>query len=207
MKQDLLSSLRAAVVALLAFTVLTGIAYPALVLGIGQTVFPHQANGSLIEQGGKVAGSELVGQAFTHPGYFWSRRSHLSVVSGFEYNATNSVGANYGFSDGKGKPNPSLLDPTKDRIAKLQAADPTNHAPVPTDLVTASGSGLDPHISPAAAYFQLSRVARSRELPEAEVRALVDAHVEARTLGILGEPRVNVVLLNRALDARKPLPR
>jgi K+-transporting ATPase ATPase C chain len=206
-KQDLLASLRAAVVALLAFTVLTGIIYPAIVLGIGQGGFPHRANGSLIVENGKAVGSELIGQPFAHPGYFWSRRSHLSAVSGFEYNATSSAGANHGPSDGSGKPNPALVDPTNQRIAKLRAVDPTNVAPVPADLVTASASGLDPHITPVAAHYQLARVARARGLPESEIRSLVDAHTAGRTFGILGESRVNVVMLNRSLDARKPLPR
>jgi K+-transporting ATPase ATPase C chain len=206
--KDLVASLRPAAVALLAFTLLTGIVYPAVVMGIGQTVFSHQANGSLIrDASGTVVGSELVGQAFGDPGYFWSRRSHLGVASGFEYNATSSVGANYGPSDGKGKPNPALVDPTKARIDALRAADPGNHARVPVDLVTASASGLDPHISPAAATYQIARIARVRGMSATTVQALVDRHTEARTLGILGELRVNVVLLNRALDAEKALPR
>lgn len=204
MKQDVIASLRAAVVSLLAFTLLTGIAYPAVVYGIAQTAFSHQANGSLIHDGDRVVGSELVGQAFSDPNYFWSRRSHLGAVSGFEYNATSSSGTNFGPSDGHGKPNPALVDPTKERIAKLQAADPDNHAPIPADLVTASGSGLDPHISPAAAAYQVARVARLRGRTTAEVAALVEQHTESRTLGVLGDPRVNVVLLNRALDAQFP---
>jgi K+-transporting ATPase ATPase C chain len=200
--KDLVEALRPAAVALLAFTLLTGIVYPAVVMGIGQTVFSHQANGSLIrDESGTVVGSELVGQAFSHPGHFWSRRSHLAAVSGFEYNATNSVGANHGPSDGKGRPNPALVDPTKARIDALRAADPGNHAKVPVDLVTASASGLDPHISPAAARYQVARIARVRGRSAADVQALVDRYTEPRTLGILGEPRVNVLLLNRALDA------
>lgn len=204
MKQDVIASLRAAVVSLLAFTLLTGIVYPAVVYGIAQTAFSHQANGSLIHDGDRVVGSELVGQAFSDPSYFWSRRSHLGAVSGFEYNATSSSGTNFGPSDGHGKPNPALVDPTKERIAKLQAADPGNHAPIPADLVTASGSGLDPHISPAAAAYQVARVARLRGRTTAEVAALVEQHTESRTLGVLGDPRVNVVLLNRSLDAQFP---
>lgn len=207
MRQDLISSLRAAVVAIFAFTVLTGIVYPAVVYGIGQAAFSHQANGSLIVDGDRVVGSELVGQAFTDPAYFWSRRSHLGAAAGFEYNATTSTGANYGPSDGHGKPNPSLVDPTKERIARLRAADPGNLAPIPADLVTASASGLDPHISPAAAAYQVPRIARLRGRTAAEIQALVDAHTEARTLGLLGDPRVNVVLLNRALDAKFARPR
>ena len=199
MKQDLLASLRAAVVALLAFTVLTGVVYPLLVLGIGQTIFPRQANGSLIDDHGRVVGSELIGQAFTHPTYFWSRPS---AIGPFPYSAMNSTGTNYGPSDGHGKPNPALHDAVADRIKALREADPGNTDPVPVDLVTSSASGLDPHITPAAAYYQAPRIARARNLPLADVRALVDAHVEGRTFGILGEPRVNVVAVNRALDAR-----
>lgn len=204
MKQDLLASLRAAAVSLLAFTVLTGILYPLLVLGIGQGLFSHQANGSLVEDHGRIAGSELIGQEFTHPGYFWSRPSALTP---FQYNAMSSTGTNLGPSDGHGKPNPALHDAIADRIKALRAADPTNPDPVPADLVTSSASGLDPHITPAAAYYQASRVARIRGLPVDEVRTLIEAHVEGRTLGILGEPRVNVLAINRALDARTGPPR
>ncbi len=154
-----------------------------------------------------MVGSELVGQAFTDPGRFWSRRSHLGAVSGFEYNATNSVGTNYGPSDGHGKPNPALVEPTKQQIDALHAVDPGNTEPMPADLVTGSASGLDPHISPEAAEYQVQRVARARGRTATEIHALVDAHTEPRTLGILGEPRVNVVLLNLALDAKYPQPR
>jgi potassium-transporting ATPase KdpC subunit len=198
MKQDLLASLRAAAVALLAFTVLTGILYPLVVLGIGQAAFPHQANGSLVEVHGKIVGSELIGQAFTHPGYLWGRPSALGP---FPYNAMTSTGTNLG------QGNPALRDAISDRILTLQAADPGNHALVPVDLVTSSGSGLDPHVSPAAALYQAGRIARVRGLPVDEVRALIDAHVEARTVGILGEPRVNVLAVNQALDARTGPPR
>jgi len=204
MKQDLLASLRAAIVALLAFTVLTGIVYPLLVLGIGQTIFPRQANGSLIEDHGHVVGSELIGQPFTHPAYFWSRPSALGP---FPYNAMSSTGTNFGPSNGHGKPNPALHDAVADRVKALREADPGNTDPVPVDLVTSSASGLDPHITPAAAYYQAGRVARARNLTLTDVRALVEAHVEGRTFGILGEPRVNVVAINRALDARTGPPR
>ena len=200
MKQDLLASLRAAIVALFAFTLLTGIVYPLLVLGVGQSMFPHQANGSLIEDHGRVAGSDLIGQSFTDPRYFWGRPSALGP---FPYNAMNSTGTNYGPTDGHGKPNPALRDAVAKRIEALRDADPGNTAPVPVDLVTSSASGLDPHISPAAAYYQAPRVARARNLPMADVKALVDAHCEGRTFGILGEARVNVLALNRALDALK----
>jgi K+-transporting ATPase ATPase C chain len=204
MKQDVLASLRAAIVSLLAFTVLCGIVYPLLVLGIGQSIFPRQANGSLIEERGRIVGSELIGQPFTHPGYFWSRPSALGP---FPYNAMNSTGTNYGPTDGHGKPNPALHDAVADRIKALRDADPDNTAAVPVDLVTSSASGLDPHISPAAAYYQAGRVARVRDLALADVKALVEANTETRTLEILGEARVNVLALNRALDARTGPPR
>lgn len=188
MKQDLLASLRAAACALLAFTVLTGIVYPLVVLGIGQAAFAHQANGA----------PELIGQPFTHPGYVWSRPS---AIGPFPYNAMTSTGTNYG------QGSPALREAVTARIEALKAADPGNRAPVPVDLVTASASGLDPHISPAAAYYQAARVARVRGIPEEQVRALIAEHTEPRTFGILGEPRVNVVALDRALDARTGPPR
>lgn len=188
MKQDLVASLRAAVVALLAFTVLTGLVYPLLVMGIGKVAFPHQAAGA----------PELVGQPFTAPGYFWSRPSALGP---FPYNAMNSTGTNYGPN------NPALHDAVAARVKALRDADPTNLAPVPIDLVTSSASGLDPHISPAAAAYQAGRVARARGLPLDDVEALIAAHTQGRTFGVLGEPRVDVVALNRALDARSAPPR
>jgi len=198
MKQDLLSSLRAAVVSLVAFSVLTGIVYPLLVLGIAQAAFPHQANGSLIVDHGAVAGSELIGQDITHPGYFWSRPSALGP---FPYNAMSSTGTNLG------EANPALREAISARIRAIQAADPGNTAPVPADLVTSSASGLDPHISPEAAAYQAARVARVRGVSLDAVRAIIAAHVEDRTFGVLGEPRVNVVMLDRALDARFGVPR
>lgn len=195
MKQDLLASLRAAVVALLAFTVLTGILYPLVVQGIGQAAFPHQANGA----------SELIGQPFTDPKYLWSRPSALGP---FPYNAMNSTGTNLGMSGTKpGEVNAALHDAVADRVKALRAADPENTAPVPADLVTASASGLDPHITPAAAYYQAARIARTRGVAVDLVRGVIRDHIEGRTLGILGEPRVNVVAVNRALDARSPAPR
>jgi K+-transporting ATPase ATPase C chain len=196
-------TIRPALVSLLAFTVLCGFVYPLVIDGIAAAVFPHQATGSLIrDRAGRVVGSELVGQPFDNPAYFWSR---LTAEPG--YDASNSTGTNLGpsgFVDHQGHlgPSPALARAAQDRIDALRAADPGNTAAVPVDLVTASGSGLDPHISPAAAYYQVGRVARLRGQPEAAVRAVVDAHVEARTLGILGEPRVNVLVLNRALDDR-----
>jgi K+-transporting ATPase ATPase C chain len=204
MKEDVLASLRAALVALVAFSVLTGIAYPLVVLGIARVAFAHEANGSLIADHGRIVGSELIGQGFTEPGYFWSRPSALTP---FPYNAMNSTGTNLGPTDGHGHPNPALRDAVAARVEALRAADPGNAAPVPVDLVTSSASGLDPHISPAAALYQVGRVARVRGMRPADVRALVESHIEGRTLGILGEARVNVLALNRALDARKSPPR
>jgi K+-transporting ATPase ATPase C chain len=189
------SQIRPALMALLVFTVLTGLLYPLVVTGIAQLAFPHQANGSLIVVNGKTVGSTLIGQQFTAPKYFWGR---LSATGPYPYNAASSSGSNLGPS------NPALLDEVKARIAALKAADPGNTQPIPVDLVTSSGSGLDPDISVAAALYQLPRVARVRGLNESAVRALVDQYTQGRTLGFLGEPRVNVLQLNLALDALKP---
>jgi K+-transporting ATPase ATPase C chain len=189
------SQIRPALMALLIFTVLTGLLYPLVVTGIAQLAFPHQANGSLIVVNGKTVGSTLIGQQFTDPKYFWGR---LSATGPYPYNAAASSGSNLGPS------NPALLDEVKARIAALKAADPGNTQPIPVDLVTSSGSGLDPDISVAAALYQLPRVARLRRLNESAVRALVDQYTQGRTLGFLGEPRVNVLQLNLALDALKP---
>ena len=188
----LASSARQAVVMLVALAVLLGIIYPLFILGIGQAFFHHQANGSLIVQNGTIVGSELIGQPFTGPGYFWSRPSATSPVP---YNADASSGSNLGPT------NPALLKAISDRIAALRAADPGNNAPVPIDLVTASGSGLDPQISPAAAEYQVARVARARGISVDTVRNLVEKYTAGRQLGFLGEPRVNVLQLNLALDA------
>jgi potassium-transporting ATPase KdpC subunit len=182
---------RPALVLLALLTVLTGVVYPLAVTGISQLAFHDRANGSLIVVNGKVLGSKLIGQPFDDPKYFWSRPS---ATGPFPYNANNSSGSNLGPT------NPALVDAVKARVAALRAADPANSAPVPVDLVTASGSGLDPHISPAAAEFQAARVARVRGLPPEKVRALVAAHTEGRTLWMLGEPRVNVLDLNLDLD-------
>jgi K+-transporting ATPase ATPase C chain len=177
---------------LVLLTVLSGFIYPMVVTGIAQLVFPHQANGSLILKDGKAVGSELIGQPFDDPKYFWGRPS---VTAPFPYNAGASSGSNLGpiSSD--------LQKQVQDRMGGLRAADPGNTAPVPVDLVTASGSGLDPHISPAAALYQVRRVARVRGLAEEAILRLVEQHVEGRQLGLLGEPRVNVLKLNLALDA------
>jgi K+-transporting ATPase ATPase C chain len=206
--KEFASALRPAVVSLLVFTGLLGLVYPLLVGGISAVAFPDQAKASLLrDASGKVVGSELVGQAFDHPAYFWSRPTAVAA-----YNAMTSSGANAGpsgFVDKAGAlgPNPALVDAVKGRIQALRDADPGNTARVPIDLVTASSSGLDPHISPAAAYYQLARVARARGVPEAQLRELVEQYVEERTLGVLGERRVNVLRLNLALDARLGAPR
>lgn len=189
------SQLRPALVLFVLLSALTGLAYPLLVTGVAQLAFPAQANGSLIVRDGQAVGSALIGQAFSDPKHFWSRPSATGPMP---YNASNSSGSNLGPS------NPALHDAVKQRIATLRAADPGNTAPVPADLVTASASGLDPHISRAAADYQAPRVARARGMPEERVRELVEAHTEGRALGFLGEPRVNVLRLNLALDAAAP---
>lgn len=192
----MISQIRPALVLLALLGVLTGGIYPALVTGVAQAAFPKQANGSLIEKNGKVVGSSLVGQSFDDPKYFWGRLSATLDSNGksLPYNAGASGGSNLGPT------NPALFDEVKGRIEALQAADPDNKAPIPVDLVTSSGSGLDPHISPEAAEYQVHRIAKARALDESKVRALVARHSEGRALGFLGEPRVNVLLLNLALD-------
>ena len=183
--------LRPAVLLFLFLSVLTGLAYPLAITGLAQVLFPRQAGGSLLFDGEAIVGSELIGQPFSDPGYFWSRPS---ATASHPYNAASSAGSNLGPT------NPAWVDSVRDRIEALRAADPGLQGPVPADLVTASASGLDPHVSPAAALCQVPRVARARRLPEERVRALVHELIEDRTLGLLGEPRVNVLRLNLALD-------
>ena len=183
--------IRPALTMLLLMTVLTGLVYPLAVTGLAQVFFPDQANGSLIVREGKVIGSKLIGQYFDKPEYFWSRPSATSL---FAYNAAASGGSNLGPT------NPVLIEAVKARIVALRAADPGNDLPIPVDLVTASGSGLDPHISPAAALYQVKRVARARNLDETTVYKLVGQHTEERQFGVLGERRVNVLQLNLALN-------
>lgn len=187
-----LNLLRPALTLFVVLSVITGLVYPLAVTGVAQRTFPEAANGSLILRDGKPVGSALVGQAFSDPRHFWSRPSATGPMP---YNSANSSGSNLGPSS------PALADAVKARIAALRAADPGNTAPVPVDLVTASASGLDPHISRAAADFQVARVARERGLAEERVRALVEQHTERPWLGFIGEPRVHVLRLNLALDA------
>lgn len=192
------SQLRPAFFMLLIFTVITGVIYPLVVTGIAQVVFPHQANGSLImAEGGKAVGSELIGQQFDDPSYFWGR---LSATGTFAYNAFNAENLTASSGSNYGPLNPTLMDMVQARIDALKAADPDNTLPIPVDLVTASASGLDPHISVAAALYQVHRVAAARGLSEAEVQSLVEKYTEGRQFGFLGEPTVNVLKLNLALD-------
>jgi len=186
--------LRPAFVIAVVLTVVTGLAYPAVVTGLAQILFPSQANGSLIMKDGKAVGSSLIGQAFDDPKYFWGRPS---ATSPFPDNAGSSGGSN------QGPTNPDLQKAVQGRIDALKAADPGNTAPIPVDLVTASGSGLDPHISPAAALYQVQRVAKVRGLSEEKVRELVTQYTRGRQFGFLGEPGVNVLTLNLALDQAK----
>ncbi len=195
----MLSQLRAAVVTLLTLTLLTGVAYPLLVTGIAQAAFPRQANGSLIVKDGKAVGSRLIGQSFDLPKYFWGRVSATGTTADSSkaqpYNAAASTGSNLGPT------NPALVDAAKARIKALQDVDPGNTDPVPVDLVTSSGSGLDPHISPAGAQYQVRRVAKARGLDEARLRTLIEEHTDGPQIGVFGEPGVNVLELNLALDA------
>ena len=189
----MLKELKPASLMLLVMTVVTGVAYPALVTGLAQGFFKAEADGSLIVRDGKVVGSALIGQHFSDPRYFWGRPSATAPMP---YNAAASGGSN------QGPLNPALEAAVKGRVEALKAADPTQAVPIPVDLVTASASGLDPHISPAAARWQVPRVARMRGLPVEQVQMLVDAHAEGRQFGFFGEPRVNVLRLNLALDGK-----
>jgi len=188
------AQIRPALMILFIFTLLTGVIYPLAVTGIAQLVFPSQANGSLIIADGQAIGSRLIGQSFDDPKYFWGR---LSATTSFPYNAEASSGSNLGPS------NPALLEAVKARIAALKMADPTNTQPIPVDLVTSSGSGLDPDISIAAALYQVPRVAKARGMSETAVITLVNKYTDGRQFGFLGEPRVNVLELNLALDGIK----
>ena len=188
------TQLRPALVSFAALTLITGLLYPLVVTGVAQVLFPRQANGSLVLLDGKPVGSSLIGQPFDAPKYFWGR---LSATSPFPYNAAASSGSNLGPT------NEALIKAVQARIDALKTADPDNPLLLPVDLVTASGSGLDPHISPSSAAYQVRRVARARGMEEAVVRQLVSQYTEGRQLGILGEPRVNVLMLNHALDTLK----
>lgn len=190
----MLTQIRPAIVMFALLAILTGLLYPFAITGLAQVLFPWQANGSLLYREGQPIGSALLGQAFDDPKYFWGR---LSATGPFPYNAASSAGSNYGPLSS------ALTDAVKARIAALKTSDPGNQQPIPVDLVTSSGSGLDPHVSPAAALYQAPRVARARGLSEAAVRDLVGQHVEDPQFKILGESRVNVLLLNLALDMLK----
>ena len=187
--------LRQSVLMFLALTIVTGVAYPLAMTLVGQSLFPHQANGSLVERNGKVVGSSLIGQQFDEAKYFWGRPSATGPTP---YNGAASTGSNLGPT------NPAQLDAVRGRVEALQKADPDQKGAAPVELVTASGSGLDPHISPAAAEYQVARVASTRSLDAKTVRSLVEQHTEGRLLGIIGEPRVNVLELNLALDKEYP---
>jgi K+-transporting ATPase ATPase C chain len=189
----MLRELRPALIVFALLTLVTGVAYPLVTTLIGRLAFPSQTTGSVIERDGQAVGSRLLGQPFSSPQYFWSRPSATAPM---QYNGGASSGSN------QGPLSPALAEAVEARVAALRAADPGNTAPVPVDLVTASGSGLDPHISIAAAEYQVARVARARSLPATEVVTLIREHTEGRTFGVLGEPRVNVLELNLALDAR-----
>ena len=190
-------NLRPALSVFILLTLVTGLAYPLLVTGIAQLLFPNAANGSIVTVDGKAVGSTLIGQSFTSPKYFWGRPSATAAMAN---NGLASGGSNLGSN------NPALLDAVKGRVDALRAADPGNALAVPVDLVTASGSGLDPEISLAAAHYQAARIAKARELPPAQVQALIDANAMTPWLGIIGEPRVNVLALNLLLDGKTAHP-
>jgi K+-transporting ATPase ATPase C chain len=189
----MIKHLKPAFILFVVLSVLTGIVYPLVVTALAQVIFPNQANGSLLTDGkGKVIGSEFIGQSFNDPKYFWGRPSATSPNA---YNAAASSGSNLGTN------NPALIDAVKGRIETLKAVDADNKAPIPVDLITASGSGLDPHISVAAVNYQINRVAKTRHIHAKKLRELIEEHTESRQLGFLGEPRVNVLKLNLALDS------
>jgi K+-transporting ATPase ATPase C chain len=191
------AQVKPAIIVLALLTLITGIIYPLVVTVIAQVAFPAQANGSLIMKDGQATGSRLIGQSFDDPKYFWGR---LSATGTYPYNAFNAEALTASSGSNYGPLNPALLEMVQGRIDALKAADPDNTQPIPVDLVTASGSGLDPHISPAAADYQVARVARARGLDVSVLQQLVAQHIEGRDLGILGEPRVDVLDLNLALD-------
>lgn len=197
-KVSAMQEIRPALILFLLLTVLTGVVYPGVVTLVARTFFADQAGGSLLESDGQVVGSRLLGQPFSGPQYFWSRPS---ATGSHPYNGAASGGSN------QGPINPALETAVRDRVAALRLADPDNTAPVPVDLVTASASGLDPHLSPAAAEYQVNRVARARGVPADDVRQLVREATRERTLGIFGEARVNVLELNLSLDSRLSVPR
>ena len=188
------SQMRSAIIIFLILMLVTGLAYPLVVTGVAQLAFPHQANGSQIISNGTIVGSEIIGQPFNESKYFWGRPS---ATTGFPYNASLSSGSNFGPN------NPSLQQMEQARIDALHAADPNNTLPIPSDLVTASGSGLDPHISPAAAEYQVTRVAKARGMDVQKVKELVAQNTQGRWLGFIGDPTVNVLKLNLALDSAK----
>lgn len=190
----MLTLIRNSLMSLLFFTLLTGLIYPLVITGIAQLLFPHQANGSIIMKNGKAVGSKLIGQQFDDPKYFWGR---LSATTPYPYNGASSSGSNLGPG------NPDLMKVSQARIDALRAVDPSNTAKIPVDLVTASGSGLDPHISPAAAEYQIHRVAKARGLEDVRIRDIVAKNTRGRWLGLIGEPVVNVLELNLALDELK----
>ncbi len=191
MFKEVIAQMRTALILLIVLTVLTGLLYPLAVTGLAQLLFPTQANGSLIEHNNRVIGSRLIGQSFTSNAYFWGRPS---ATSPYPYNGEASSGSN------SGPTNPSFLATVEDRIAQLKQASPQNNNAIPVDLVTASGSGLDPDISPQAAFYQVARIAKTRNLSEKEIQSLIQQYTQHRTFGLLGEPRINVLELNLALD-------
>ena len=198
MFNDTMKMFKTALILFLTLTLVTGIVYPLLVAGLAQLFYPWQANGSLLTKNGVAVGSRLIGQSFNHPEYFWGRPS---ATTPNPYNGASSQGSNSGPS------NLQFLAKVQSRINQLRLENPNTTIPIPIDLITASGSGLDPHISPRSAFYQAARVAQARQLPISSINTFIQNHIEARTLGLLGEPRVNVLALNIALDNQAPLMR